>query len=669
MPSLTTIIIPIKESRADSCRQFLRDNVDPASTSSGMQCSRKFPFSLIPTLHFCSFIVLDGDGFGPSLVFEATFDGSREDFLTDLLRVAADGMHELYSHCIGYPASGIAIPHIAIDYLVRHDVGANTFFCGTPGRTVVQIKDEQALRATIVQHLPRLKIGNAFPPRLTPLFEALRSFLRSKTAGRWAEQPAPVPWEVRFRTAVVVAAAIAVLLAACGLGAAVAASFGWRPTSVYGLIVAFLEKARHLGAEITASLTRQLPWTGRLAGVLQPAIPLIGLSAIWLALRILELFFSISTRHPRDQSFLWRSPLHISVILRYGALLFLAGAVALALVRELGTPDSRPDASVPLSSVTLLIGIAVALLFLQNWATSLRLAAQFYKLKRWREIWRRLALDIVMFLMAVFIAIGILVIADYLPISFNESLAGIITSLVYLFLAAVAYGLTGILAAYIVGLILFLVVHRIELRDSQKFNHPAMLLATARSNEKKYAREEGGKNQLQNHLASITRVKPGFVRIALLRATLFVINLLSRFWFNRGELGDIPTILSARWVLIDGGRRLLFLDNYGGAWESYLNEFIDMMAVKGLNAIWTNTFVKIGNKDYSFPETKFYFWSGAQAERPFKAYVRQSQVETIAWYSAYPTMSVVNINTNSWLRQSLSKPLSAPKIDAVFENL
>jgi hypothetical protein len=78
----------------------------------------------------------------------------------------------------------------------------------------------------------------------------------------------------------------------------------------------------------------------------------------------------------------------------------------------------------------------------------LRLAAQFYKLKGGREIWRRLALDIVIFLMAVFIAGGILVIAGYLPISFNESLAGIITSLVYLFLAAVAYGLTGILAAY-----------------------------------------------------------------------------------------------------------------------------------------------------------------------------------------------------------------------------
>jgi hypothetical protein len=89
----------------------------------------------------------------------------------------------------------------------------------------------------------------------------------------------------------------------------------------------------------------------------------------------------------------------------------------------------------------------------------------------------------------------------------------------------------------------------------------------------------------------------------------------------------------------------LFLDHDGGAWDSYLNEFIDMGAVEGLNAIWTNTFVKAGQKSYGFPETEYRFWKGAQLERPFKAYVRQSQIETIVWYSAYPSLATVNINT------------------------
>ncbi len=121
--------------------------------------------------------------------------------------------------------------------------------------------------------------------------------------------------------------------------------------------------------------------------------------------------------------------------------------------------------------------------------------------------------------------------------------------------------------------------------------------------------------------------------------------------------------------MIDGGRRLLFLDNYGGAWDSYLNEFIDMAAVKGLNAIWSSTFVHAAGKRFCFPATRFLFWQGAQAEQPFKAYVRQSQIETIVWYSAYPMLSVVNVNTNTQLREALCRKLDSHEIDTVFQNL
>ena len=151
-----------------------------------------------------------------------------------------------------------------------------------------------------------------------------------------------------------------------------------------------------------------------------------------------------------------------------------------------------------------------------------------------------------------------------------------------------------------------------------------------------------------------------------MRGTLFVVALLARFWFNRGDLGGIPTILAARWTLIDNGRRLLFFSNYGGGWDSYLNEFIDMGAVNGLNAIWTNTFLPRHGDRYEFPETKYYLWRGAENERPFKAYVRESQIETLVWYSAYPRLTIININTNTALRQALFKPLEPFELDSVF---
>jgi hypothetical protein len=469
---------------------------------------------------------------------------------------------------------------------------------------------------------------------------------------------------VKFRTAIAVAAVVAGLSLACALGAALAAAFGLWPTSLLGLITHFLGDAGKFGNWIAATLNISPSSTL----TLPPALfPMIGLAAIWLVMRASELFLSSWSKHPRDQYFVWRVPLHIAVILRYGALVFLVGAVLLALIQEMGKLTSAIDRSL-LLNLGRLLALILLLLILKYVATSLKISVELRKLSARHENWRRLWLDLVRFLMVIALAACILIVSCYVP-SVPEGLANIANELVYAALVIAAYGLIGVLAAYVIGLLLLLILHGHELLDSRTFGDPATLIARAGINAAKYTREEGGNNRLQNHLASITRVKPGLVRAWSLRATLFAINLLSRFWFNVGELGDIPTILSARWVLIDGGRRLLFLDNYGGAWESYLNEFIDMAAVKGLNAIWSNTFVEADGKCCSFPETRFYFWQGAQTERPFKAYVRESQIETIAWYSAYPTLSVVNINTSTAIRQSLSKPLAAGEIDPVIQNL
>jgi hypothetical protein len=668
MPAYTTIITSIKDPYAESCRRYLRDYVEPACTSSGLQCQPKFRFDLIPTLHFCSFSVLEKeDEFGAYLVFEATFDGSREDFLSDLLRIARDGMHELYSHCVGYPVSDCAIPQIAREYLLRYDVGANTFFCGSPGRTVAQIKDEHRLRTAIVAHLSGG--GGAIAPRLNGLFEDLRNFIRGKPNYRWAEQRAPVPWGARFRPAIKAAALISIVGAACGFGAALTASFGLGPLSIHGWIAVLLAWTNQFGAALTAELTARLPQISWLDVALQTAVPLIGLSIVWLFIRFGELLLSSRSRRPRDQFFIRRIPLHVLIILRYGTLLFLAGATALAFLQALKAQPGSISLSALAIDLGLLIGAVVALVVLHHSATTLKLSVQLTKLKPRQEVVRRLLLDLVRYCWAICAAFGILVIARHLPLTLGTRLAEIGTFVVQALLVIVAYGVIGALAAYHIGSALFLVIRLMEVRDKRKFGDSADLLARAHTNAANYAREEGGNNERQNHLASITHVKPGLFRLCLLRATLYVINLLSRLWFNRGELGGIPTILSARWVLIDDGRRLLFLDNYGGAWESYLNEFIDMTAVKGLNAIWSNTFVKAQGRCYGFPETRFLFWRGAQAARPFKAYVRESQIETVAWYGAYPTLSVVNINNNSQLRQSLGKSLTSSQIDTVFQTL
>lgn len=161
--------------------------------------------------------------------------------------------------------------------------------------------------------------------------------------------------------------------------------------------------------------------------------------------------------------------------------------------------------------------------------------------------------------------------------------------------------------------------------------------------------KEDRTHSVQNHMASITIVKPGWFRRATLWGVLFVVNVLARARATHGELSGIPSIHFAHWSLIDGGHRLLFLSNFDGSWENYLDDFIDK-AHAGLTAVWSNT--------VGFPRTQFLIQGGATDGPRFKAVARNSQTVTDAWYSAYRDLTVQGIDNNSSIREQLFSPLS-----------
>jgi hypothetical protein len=144
--------------------------------------------------------------------------------------------------------------------------------------------------------------------------------------------------------------------------------------------------------------------------------------------------------------------------------------------------------------------------------------------------------------------------------------------------------------------------------------------------------------QVQNQLTHLVEVKPGLFRQLTLRAVLWSIDTLARYYYNQGDLGGLSTIHYARWVLIDGGKRLLFFSNYDGSWERYLGDFIDQAHV-GLTAVWSNT--------KGFPKTFSLIGRGAKDEERFKAWTRAHQIQSELWYSAYPSSTVPNIERNS----------------------
>jgi hypothetical protein len=148
---------------------------------------------------------------------------------------------------------------------------------------------------------------------------------------------------------------------------------------------------------------------------------------------------------------------------------------------------------------------------------------------------------------------------------------------------------------------------------------------------------------VQNHMASITTVKPGLFRRVTLWTVLWLVNLIART-ADKGELSGIPSIHFAHWSLIDKGRRLFFVSNFDGSWENYLDDFIDK-ASPGLTAIWSNT---IG-----FPKTSWLIKEGARDGSRFKANARDKQTYTNVWYSAYTQLTVQTIDNNSAIREEL----------------
>ncbi len=149
----------------------------------------------------------------------------------------------------------------------------------------------------------------------------------------------------------------------------------------------------------------------------------------------------------------------------------------------------------------------------------------------------------------------------------------------------------------------------------------------------------------QNHLASISRLKPGLLRRLTLRLAFIVVGT-GRFVCAPGFLGKNGVIHFARWMRLPGTDQMLFWSNYDGTWEAYVADFI-ADAPTGVTAIWSNCI--------DFPRTSKLFGAGAATERDrLVRWARRQQHPTLFWYSAYRDLTATRIRINAAIRQGLA---------------
>jgi deferrochelatase/peroxidase EfeB len=224
-----------------------------------------------------------------------------------------------------------------------------------------------------------------------------------------------------------------------------------------------------------------------------------------------------------------------------------------------------------------------------------------------------------------------------LALYMDHTLRGVLRALMNGFVA----GIATLLATTVLAAIAYIVFRNRENHEIPDHRPPDPQNVAAI-----VARENFG---AQNHLAALSVMKPGLLRRITLKLVFTAIVQLATHLYRPGWLGTLGTIHFARWVTVPGTRDLIFLSNYGGSFESYLEDFITK-AHNGLTGVWSNT--------EGFPKTANLIQEGASDGDFFKRWARRQQVPTGCWYSAYPDLTTTNIRTNAAIRQGLGTILT-----------
>ena len=163
---------------------------------------------------------------------------------------------------------------------------------------------------------------------------------------------------------------------------------------------------------------------------------------------------------------------------------------------------------------------------------------------------------------------------------------------------------------------------------------------------KEIARLEDAPGYEQNHIIAVMPFKPGPFRRLVFAFAMWGIQQSVTYWFRPGFVVTMGTIHKAKWFRVRGTDQFVFLSNYDGSWESYLEDFVTR-AHQGQSAAWSN--------GVDFPRTRFLLLDGAADGDRFKRWVRRQQRPTAFWFSRYPHLTTKQIRNNAMIEDGLAR--------------
>lgn len=195
----------------------LRALLDAMNSEPGMADPHNavLPFGAFERLHFARLVLLDDalqsdlatqglprPRLPTYLAFMGDCDGSAREFLADLTQRAGEGLRRIFSHCDGFESSGDLLA-----WMLAHDQPLAANYVNWVGRTVQQVKQENALRQALTVRVPRHPVASGTEAQLVR--SELLAFVNGEIlAGRLLltpPEPTPFQWQLaKFSHALVV---------------------------------------------------------------------------------------------------------------------------------------------------------------------------------------------------------------------------------------------------------------------------------------------------------------------------------------------------------------------------------------------------------------------------------------------------------------------------------
>ena len=207
-----TVIAEVGQGQADSLAQLLEripEHVDGWNV---------VPFPKLRRVHFARFVLLDATedldhrSVPAQLALLTDVDAPLGEHLEELSTVCGEGIDQVFSHCVGYPAPADRSAASRRAYLQDRMRKSSAAHINRRGRSVEQIQQEELLRREINQYLDSGELGSLSPGQVK---QQIVAFVRGRRDLDWAlrlPEPPALAWRVKEKLHLVVGLLLFVVL-------------------------------------------------------------------------------------------------------------------------------------------------------------------------------------------------------------------------------------------------------------------------------------------------------------------------------------------------------------------------------------------------------------------------------------------------------------------------